>query len=236
MATHISKRPPRILAIGGGGLGDASVIDRHVIDMSERDTPRICLLPASGPAASEQIARFYDVFGGRAEPSHLPLDGASNPPDLIRRHLLAQDVVYAGGGGLLDVLSRWRAHGVDGVLREAWRSGVVLAGTSAGAICWFEAGVTDSFREELDGLDCLGFLPGSSCPHYDGEETRRPAYHRLVRDGFPSGYAAGDGCGLLFRDTELAEVVSERDGARAYRVELVEGEVAETPLEARRLA
>ena len=109
----------------------------------------------------------------------------------------------------------------------------MLAGWSAGAICWFEAGVTDSFRAELDGLDCLGFLTGSACPHYDGEETRRSAYHRLVRDGFPAGVAADDGVGLRYVGTELAEVVTMRPEARAYRVERVGDEVVETPLDAR---
>src|SRR4051794_23456914 len=93
-----SRRPPRILAIGGGGLGEVNaVLDRQAIEMSEREEPRVCLLPCTGPGASAQIARFYDVFGERAQPSHLPLDRAADTPDLIRRHLLAQDVVYAGG-------------------------------------------------------------------------------------------------------------------------------------------
>src|SRR4051794_16587902 len=141
--TTTGRRPPRILAIGGGGLTeDSARLDSHVLDLSERDEPRVCLLPPAGPGASAQIARFYDVFGSRAQPSHLPLDRACDPPNLIRRHLLAQDVIYAGGGGLLNVLSRWRAHGVDRVLREAWQAGIVLAGQSAGALCWFEAAVT----------------------------------------------------------------------------------------------
>ena len=154
MATLQARRPPRILAIGGGGLGDATVIDRHAIELSERDDPRVCLLPAAGPGASEQIARFYDVFGGRAQPSHLALDRASNPPDLIRRHLLAQDVIYAGGGGLMSVMASWRAHGVDRVLREAWQAGIVLAGLSAGSMCWFEWGVTTSLGPPTSAPSC----------------------------------------------------------------------------------
>jgi peptidase E len=133
------------------------------------------------------------------------------------------------------MLAVWRVHGVDGFLREAWEAGVVLAGVSAGSICWFEAGVTDSFREELDGLACLGFLPGSNCPHYDGEETRRPAYRRLVREGFPPGLAADDFVGLHFRGTELVEAVTSRRGAGAHRVALVDGDVHEEPVAARAL-
>jgi peptidase E len=123
-------------------------------------------------------------------------------------------------------------HRFDAILREAWEAGVLLCGWSAGMICWFEAGVTDSFGPQLEGMrDGLGFLSGSACPHYDGEERRRPVYTRLVRDGFPAGYAAEDGVGLLFEGTELSEVVTARAGATAYRV-TVEGE---EPLEARLL-
>jgi peptidase E len=117
------------------------------------------------------------------------------------------------------------------VLCEAWESGIVLGGVSAGAICWFEGGVTDSFRVELDGIDCLGWLAGSCCPHYDGEEQRRPAYARLVADGFPSGIAIDDGVTAVYEGTELAEVVTARPGATAYRVD----RDGETALEARLL-
>jgi peptidase E len=132
------------------------------------------------------------------------------------------------------MLAIWRVHRVDGMLREAWEAGAILCGSSAGMICWFEAGVTDSFGPDLLGMrDGLGFLPGSACPHYDGEELRRPRYHEFVREGFPAGYAAEDDVGLVFHGTELAEAISAAPGQRAYRVELRGGEVVETPIEAR---
>jgi peptidase E len=134
------------------------------------------------------------------------------------------------------MLAVWGVHGVDAVLREAWDAGIVLAGPSAGGLCWFECAVTDSFGPELVPLErALGFLPGSFCPHYDGEPERRPTYRRLVAKGFPGGIAADDCVGVRFAGTELAEVVTERPGATAYRVELAGGEVRETPLEARLL-
>ena len=118
------------------------------------------------------------------------------------------------------------------LFRSAWQQGIVLAGSSAGMICWFEAGVTDSFGPQLAAMpDGLGFLPGSACPHYDDEELRRPLYRQLVDDGFPPGYAADAGVGLHFAGTELAEVLSPREGATAYRVE----PGSETPLPARLL-
>ena len=123
-------------------------------------------------------------------------------------------------------------HGFDAIVREAWQQGVLLTGGSAGMICWYEACVTDSFGPQLEGLrDGLGFLPGSACPHYDGEERRRPVYRKLVDEGFPAGIAADDGVALRYDGTELAEVVAVRDGARAYRVE----PGGETPLAARLL-
>ncbi len=142
-----------------------------------------------------------------------------------------------GGGNTVNLLAIWRAHGVDQALRAAWEGGVILAGGSAGSLCWFEGGTTDSFDlHQLAALsDGLGFLPGSHCPHYDGEVQRRPFYHRLVGEGFPAGYAVDDDAALRFVGRDLAEVVSARAGATAYRVENQGNQVLETPLEARQL-
>jgi len=225
--TTTGRRPPRILAIGGGGLTDVgAAIDRHLVDLSERDDPRVCLLPASGPDAAAQIARFYDVFGGRAQPSHLPLDRASDPPDLIRRHLLAQDVIYAGGGGLLNVLSRWRANGVDRVLREAWQAGVVLAGQSAGSLCWFEAAVTAAAGQPRPARG-LGLLPASNSVHWSAAPRRRRAFLDCIADGMPAGWGVDDGAALLFEGTELAGAIAGEHGPRAWRIEREGPEVAE---------
>ena len=151
----------------------------------------------------------------------------------LREHILSQDAIYVAGGSTANMLAVWRAHGFDQMLREAWDRGVLLCGWSAGMICWFEAGVTDSFGPQLAGMrDLLGFLPGSACPHYDSEEGRRVLYRELVASGFLPGYAVDDGAALHFVDTELHEVVAWQDGARAYRVEAG----FETPLEPRMLA
>ena len=154
------------------------------------------------------------------------------PPDDLRAFALEHDVILVGGGNTANMLAIWRVHGFDEVLRDAWQSGVVLAGWSAGMICWFEAGVTDSFGPGLTGMhDGLGFLGGSACPHYDGEERRRPVYERLVRDGFPPGIALDDCAGAHFVGTELQEVVASTSTARGYRV----GPGGEEPLETRSL-
>lgn len=191
---------------------------------------KVCFLPTAAGDAEYALVRFYDAFGARAEASHAVFHPWPRPD--LQEHLLGQHAIYVGGGNTANMLAIWRLHGVDAILRMAWEQGVLLCGWSAGMICWFEAGVTDSFGPELAAMhDGLGFLPGSACPHYDGESRRRPTYMQLVRDGFPAGYAADDAAGLLFEGTELREVVTTDAGARAYRV-TAEGE---EPLEARLL-
>ena len=146
------------------------------------------------------------------------------PPAGLRELALAHDVIFVGGGNTANLLAVWRAHGFDAILREAWESGVLLCGWSAGMICWFEACVTDSFGPRLTGMrDGLGFLAGSACPHYDGEVLRRPVYERLVREGFPAGIALDDAAGAHFVGTDLHEVVASTATAGGYLVS-AEGE------------
>jgi len=227
----VTARAPRIVAFGGGV---DEPLREFVLRLTGVETPRVLYLPTAQGDSDAAIARFYEAFGTeRCRPSHLRLFGI--PPRGIRELVLAQDLVYVAGGNTANMLAIWRVHGLDTILREAWEAGVVLAGVSAGSICWFEEGVTDSFRAQLDGLPCLGFLPGSNCPHYDGEPRRRPAYRELVGGGFPAGLAADDACGLVFHGTTFAEAVASAPGAGAYRVQLVDGAVQETPLPARML-
>jgi dipeptidase E len=189
---------------------------------------RVCFVPTASGDPDWQLVRFYESFAHRAEASHVSFNPW--PRDDLREHVLAQDAIYVSGGNTANALAVWRAHGFDALLREAWVRGVLMCGWSAGMICWFEAGVTDSFGPLLEGMrDGLGFLAGSACPHYDGEPRRREVYPQLVADGFPAGYAADDGAALHFVDTELHEVVAVSDEARAYRVEAE----SETALEAR---
>jgi peptidase E len=218
-----------VVALGGGGFG--TVLDEFVLGLTGQERPRICFVPTASAEDRDSIVSFYEAFAERALPSHLTF--FPWPRADLREHLLAQDVIFVGGGNTANMLAVWRAHGVDAILREAWEQGIVLAGVSAGAICWFEAGVTDSFGPQLEGLrDGLGFLPGSACPHYDGEERRRPVYRRLVAQGFPPGIALEDLVAAHFVGTELAEVVAARPGGRAYRV----APSLETPLQGRELA
>jgi peptidase E len=231
-------RPRRIVGFGGGNPASvraASKLEEYVLELTGCDRPRALYLPTAAADADTLIVGFYEKFSGRAEASHLKLFGTPDAADW-RPHLLEQDVIYVSGGNTANALAIWRAHGVDVALREAWESGIVLCGGSAGMICWFECSVTDSFGTGLAPLrDGLGFLPGSACPHYDSEEGRRPIYRQLVASGFPGGFAADDFVGLYFEGTALKEAVTEVDGRCGYSVELVGGEVRETPIPTRYL-
>jgi dipeptidase E len=216
---------------------EASVLDDYVLSLAPAREPRICLLPTAGGDSEEQIRRFRIAFADRlCTPSVVSLFRLGREPVPLREHLLAQDAIYVGGGSMINLLALWRAHGLDAILREAWQAGIVLAGLSAGSMCWFEGGITKGLGRPVPAAG-LGFLPGSNSVHYDGEPDRRPAYLEAVASGaLPAGYGVQDGVGLLFRGTRLAEVVASRPGARAYRVTAEEGKAREHELEPRLLA
>src|SRR3954451_2529398 len=192
----------------------------------------------SALADPARVGGFYGAFADRdVVASHLSLFPMPTVAD-VRAHLLAQDVVWVGGGSVANLLAVWRVHGLEEVFREAWTAGVVLAGVSAGSLCWHVGGTTDSFGPDLRAVtDGLALLPFSNGVHYDSEPQRRPLYQRLVADGtLPAGHATDDGVGLVYRSTDLVEAVWDRDGAAAYRVERgPDGTVVEPRLEPRRL-
>jgi peptidase E len=209
--------------MGGGGFSmepENPALDDYVLQLPGARLPRICLLPTASGDGEAQIRQFYATFGTRAcEPTHISLFRLARRPLPLRETLQAQDIVYVGGGSLLGLLAVWRALGLDGILRECWENGVVLAGLSAGAMCWFEGGVSTSLGHPAPAPG-LGLLPGSLSVHMDGEPGRLPVYRAAVRSGaLPSGYAADDGVALLFREHTLEDVVSSRPGRRALRVE-----------------
>jgi dipeptidase E len=210
----------QIVGLGGAGSTEEETrrLLAHVVGLAGKPSPKVCVVPTATGDDADSVLRLYDRLPAGARTMYLPF--FPWPPDGLRQLALDQDVIFVGGGSTANALAIWRVHGFDEVLREAWEMGIVLTGWSAGMICWFEAGITDSFGPQLEGMrDGLGFLAGSACPHYDGEELRRPVYARLVAEGFPPGVAADDGVGVQFIGTELAEVVSVRDGAGAYRVD-----------------
>ena len=216
----------QIVAIGGG-MFEEHVRD-YVLGLTGRRPPRVLWVGTACAEDPQASLRIYDLYAGLAEVTRLEF--FPWPPPGLRELVLEHDVVVVGGGNTVNMLAIWRAHGFDRVLHEAWEAGVVLTGSSAGMICWFESGVTDSFGPQLAAVgDALGFLPGSCCPHYDDEELRRPVYRDLVdRGDLPAGIAVDAEAALHFVGTDLHAVVTPQAGKRAYRVE----PGRETPLEA----
>jgi len=232
-----TARPRRIVAMGGGSVGDGRLhplMNAYLLGLTGASRPRVCFVPTASADDRFSVTGFFDDYAGRADASWLPLFGRRDAD--LRARILDQDLVLVWGGNTANMLAIWRTHGLDAILREAWEAGIVLAGMSAGAICWFEASVTDSFGPDLAPLrDGLALLAGSCCPHYDGEPLRRPTYQRLVADGFPAGYAVDDAAALVFRGTDLDEVVASTPDALAYRVTLGPAGADETPLPTRYL-
>jgi peptidase E len=231
-----------ILAIGGMDAGprdDLPPLIAHALALSgARGAPRVCVLNTGGGDDAGAYLRQYSRLARHgARVSHLqlfPMPNVADPEDL----LLSQDVIFVGGGSVANMAAVWRVHGVDLIMRRAWESGVVLSGVSAGAICWFDGGTTDSFGPELRPFSSgLGLLPGSYCPHYSSEPTRRPAFRSLVADGtLPPGIACDDGTAAHYIDRDLVEVVGDRADATGYLVEPDgRGGAAERPVPARLL-
>ncbi len=229
----------RVLALGGHDFTSRPQ-DRAVCELMLRlasgragGRPRVCILPTASGDTSEQIGRFYAAFGERpCEPSDVSLFRLGRHPVALRDHLLAQDLIYVGGGSLLNLLAVWEAHELEAILSMAWRQGIVLAGQSAGAMCWFEAGITKSSGKAEPGAG-LGLLSGSLCVHYNNEPDRRVAYLDAVGNGMPGGYGLDDYAGLIWEGSGEPAAVTAQRGARAYRVARGEDGVVESPLPAR---
>jgi dipeptidase E len=234
----VVDKTPQIIAIGGGGFyrdSENLALEKYIIQQAGATEPRVAFVPTASAEPDNYLVSFYTSFlklGCR--PSHLSF--FKRTPDL-QSYLLNQDVIYVGGGNTKSMLAVWREWGAAEILRKAWLSGIVLTGVSAGAICWFEQGLTDSWADQLCPIDCLGFLPGSCCPHYDGEAKRRPSYHELLLSGkISAGVAIEDWTAVHYRHTELDRVIAAKAGARAYSVGAVYGAAQEVPLPVEYLA
>ena len=224
-----------IVALGGGGFSSgngATPLDRYLLELTGKGRPRVCFIGTASGDAERYAANFFRAYAPVADASDLVRCGAPTPEAIAR--LAEQDLIFVGGGNTANMLIVWRLHGVDKVLRHAWEAGVVLAGISAGAICWFEACLTDSFGPQLTALrGGLSLLSGSAAPHLDSEAQRRPRYLAEIGSGnLPDGYGIDEGVALDFDGTQLSRVVTEISGSTAYRFELRDGVVHETRLEA----
>ncbi|MDA7950194.1 MAG: peptidase E [Pirellulaceae bacterium] len=223
-----------IIAIGGAGLNwkrDRLLLTRYAFSLSGKKNPRVCLLPTATGDSLRTIVNYYEAVNNLiCRPEHLRI--YSPHVTDFADYLLSFDVIYVGGGNTLNMLAIWREQGIVDILREAWEKGIVLLGSSAGSICWFEQGSTDSRPGRLTAMKCMGFLEGSNCPHYSSERARRSTYHRMIKDGrLKNGLAADDGCGLHYQETKLHKVISSRPRAMAYSVKKESDYIVETPLQ-----
>ena len=228
----------QIIALGGGGFSmepENPLLDLYVLNQSDKINPKICFIPTASGDSDNYISRFNNFFEKQnCDPSHLSL---FKPPTRdLESFILEKDIIYVGGGNTKNLLVLWKEWGLDSIIKKAWELGIVLAGISAGSICWFEEGVTDSYGDELESLKCLGLLKGSNCPHYVRESKRRVSYQELVAKGkITSGYAADDGVALHYIDQKISNIVSSRPNAKAYKV-YFDKEVKEIELETNFLA
>jgi dipeptidase E len=229
--------PQRKILIAGGGFDTAFL--RYMAELTGKRRPKICYLPtASADSATGTLTFFRHCAPLDVEPSMQESFIASTRQARSWEEVfLSVDAIVVSGGNTLNQQAIWKAQGIDVVLREAWDRGIVLGGASAGSLCWFEEGTTDSRPKELSVVQCLGFLAGSHAPHYDAEPDRRPQYERLIAAGqMKPGYACDNNAGMFFQDNEVRRVVSARAGARCYHVSVVDGQLVERVLEPEMIA
>ncbi len=220
-----------IVAIGGAEFSmrpENEALHDYLVGLAGKDEVRICLLPTASGDPHEQISAFRSSMTRRGcIPSAISLFRLGDEPIDLEAHLLAQDIIYVTGGSMVNLLALWRAHGIDQIMREAHRRGVLLCGYSAGSMCWFEQGVSKGSGAPAV-VEGLGLMGGSHCVHYSEDPERRAAYRRAVgARTIPAGLALDDHVAALIRDGHVAEIVSSRETARGFRVEPGTGGVAE---------
>ena len=227
----------RKILIAGGNFNEAFI--RYMATLTGKERPKILYLPTASADDQAGIIRFYKECSRlNVEPQvQTSFIESLTQPRGWDEVLLSVDGIVVSGGNTLNQQAIWKAQGIDTVLRRAWDQGIVLGGASAGSLCWFEEGTTDSRPKELSIVKCLGFLPGSHSPHYDAESGRRPLYHQLIGAGtMKPGYACDNDAGIYFEDTQVKRVVHTRAKAKVYYVSMVNGAVVEKTLEPESIA
>jgi dipeptidase E len=222
----------QIFAMGDGGFlmePENPLLDQFFFNLTGKINPKVCFVGTAGGDDPAYIQKFYTAMQGKScEPSHLALFKA--PTGSLRDYVFSKDLIYVSGGNTRNLLVLWKEWELDQIFREAYDSGIVIGGISAGSICWFEQGVTDSIPGRLSAINCLGFLEGSNCVHYDGEVERRGSYQSLIMEGMKPGFACDDDVAGHFVNEQLVEVVSSRPKAKAYQVQKIGSEVRESAI------
>tara|TARA_B100000902_G_scaffold396506_1_gene457689 strand:- start:269 stop:964 length:696 start_codon:yes stop_codon:yes gene_type:complete len=222
----------QIIAIGGGGFGrnpGIGIIEKYILEQSKKDTPNICFIPtATGDDESYKVSYYATLTKLNCNPTHL--DFFKRTPNL-EKIIQKQDVIFVGGGNTKSMLAVWRDWGLDKILKEAYESGTIMSGVSAGAICWFEKGITDSWANELNIMNCLGFTKGNCCPHYDEEKERKPSLSRFILDKkIDECFAIEGGCALHMKNDEVYKAVSFKEKKNSLLVKNESGRIIENVL------
>ena len=209
-----------IIAIGGGGFGrnpNQRIIEKYILEQSPRSKPKICFIPTASAEDKSYIVNYYKAFSQlNCEPTHLNL--FERTPNL-RSVINKQDIIYVGGGNTKSMLAVWKEWKLDVLLRKAYEKGKILCGVSAGSICWFEKGITDSWASNLNVIDCLGFVSGNNCPHYNSELNRRPSVHSFIDSGkLDRCYASDDGAALHFKNGKLFKSITFYKDSKSYLI------------------
>ncbi len=221
----------QIISIGGGGFGrniSSCLIENYILNLSHSNLPRICFIPTATGDDDSYIVRFYSVFTRlNCIPSHIEFFKRTIDID---NHISNQDIVFVGGGNTKSMLAVWSDWGMNNILKKAYNKGVIMSGVSAGAICWFKNGITDSWDNELKILSCLDFIPGTCCPHYDEEPTRIPYVHRILRDKkIPNCISIEGGSALHFIDGKPYKNISFKKNKNSYNVVYENKKIIEQP-------
>ena len=221
----------QVIAIGGGGFGrtqKSHLIEQYILDQSSQEKPNICFIPTATGDLDPYVVNFYTVFSKlNCNPSHISFFKRTID---LEEHILNQDVIFVGGGNTKSMLAVWKDWGLDSILKKAYDQGAVMSGVSAGAICWFEYGITDSWQDELKIINCLGFVSGSCCPHYDEEPERKPSLNKFLNDGaIEDCYAIDGGCALHIKDGVDYKAIVFSQNKNAYLVNQHDEEILESP-------
>ena len=225
------KASRHIIAIGGGNIFNEPLLNQYILMQTHQPKPKVCFIPTASGDAQSYVDLFHQAMQRQnCVPSVLSLFRGETPD--IETLILNQDAIYVGGGNTRNLMTLWKDWGLDAILRKAYDQGIVMSGVSAGSLCWFEEGVTDSIPGSLTALKTMGWLKGSNCPHYDGEVNRRPSYHRLIKSGeLGPGMAADDNVALHFIDEVFSHAVSTHPEKHAFRLSVKAGDVKEEAIQ-----
>src|SRR5580704_12103177 len=227
----MQAQPTRTIFITGGDFSAPFI--KYVIGLTHKPNPRICFIPTAGADDPNNIVHWYERCTELPVKPYVLRTFINSRPEqsTFEETIMSMDAIVVGGGSTLNMLAIWKAQGIDTVLRKAYEKGIILSGGSAGSLCWFTGGFTDSRPKNLSMIECLGFIKSSHCPHYHSEPSRKPLYQEAILNGRLSpGYACDDKAGILFENEKYIKSVSINKENNCYYVSPADGKIKEEML------